>query len=409
MSKSFATYAVLTAQTGVKYKARPDLLLLLFKEPVAVAGVFTRSLCASAPVEHCQHILPYGKARALIVHAGNANAFTGKRGKEALEQMVHCTAQALNCPKEEVYIAATGVIGEIPDAAPILTCLLPLIGQGTNAIAHGQKAGPQDWEQAAHAIMTTDSFVKMATVSAFIEGVEISITAIAKGAGMIAPDMATMLAFIVTDAPIRQETLQALLANGVRESFNAITVDSDTSTSDTVLLFATGAAQAKGSCVEHFDNEKNVGIFSQALQQVMQDLALKIVRDGEGARHIIEVEVCGAVSDESARKIGFAIANSPLVKTAIAGEDANWGRVVMAVGKAGEKVERDKLAIWFCQHLVAKDGMVAPSYREEMVAPLMKAETVTIKVDVGLGDGYSKVYGCDLTAEYVAVNGNYRS
>ncbi|MCL4160723.1 UNVERIFIED_CONTAM: hypothetical protein GTU68_057535, partial [Idotea baltica] len=325
-----------TAAAGIKYKGRTDVLLATVAEGTAIAGVFTRSKCSSAPVDWCKDRTGGGKARALLVNSGNANAFTGKKGKAAVELSAQIVSTALDCSEAEIFLASTGVIGE------------PLAAEKFSSVVDDLKAGQGSagWLDAARAIMTTDTYPKVATASAEIDGVGVTINGIAKGAGMIAPDMATMLSFIFTDAPVAADVLQALLSGEVDGSFNAVTVDSDTSTSDTVLLFATGAAA----------DDPRVAVLRAALGDVMIDLAHQIVRDGEGARKFVEIRVEGAESDPSAKKIALSVANSPLVKTAIAGEDANWGRVVMAVGKAGEPADRDRLAIWFGDVRVAVEG-----------------------------------------------------
>ena len=385
-----------TASAGIKYAGRTDVLLMLFDEGTEIAGVFTRSRCPSAAVDWCRAHLAGGKARALLVNSGNANAFTGKKGVEATRLSAQLAAAAAGCEPGEVFLASTGVIGE-PLAAEKFDGVL-----GTMA----QQAAPTGWLDAARAIMTTDTFPKAATRSIDMGGVSVTLNGIAKGAGMIAPDMATMLSFLVTDAPIAAPVLQALLSEAVGPSFNSITIDGDTSTSDTVLLFATGAAG--GARVETLDDPR-LAAFRAALADLTRELAHWIVRDGEGARKFLEVTVRGAESDESARKIAFSIANSPLVKTAVAGEDANWGRVVMAVGKAGEPAERDRLAIWFGDVRVAVDGERDAAYSEEAATAVMQQEEIQLTVDLGIGAGRATVWTCDLTKEYVAINGDYRS
>jgi glutamate N-acetyltransferase/amino-acid N-acetyltransferase len=401
------TYAVLpaldgvrmaTAEAGIKYRNRTDVLLMVFDEPASVAGVFTRSKCPSAPVDLCRANLPHGRARAVVVNSGNANAFTGKKGREATALTAKSTAETVGCSENEIYLASTGVIGEPLDATKIAAVLGDL----------HDRAKADCWLEAAKAIMTTDTYPKVATRKAEISGVEVTINGIAKGAGMIAPDMATMLSFVVTDADIAPSVLQSLLSRGVSGSFNAITVDSDTSTSDTLLLFATGAAAKRGQKrVEMLTDE--LSGFAAALNDLLLDLAHQVVCDGEGARKMVEVTVEGAVSNESARKIALSIANSPLVKTAVAGEDANWGRVVMAVGKAGEPAERDLLEIHFGDVRVAVAGERDPTYSEEAASAVMKNDRIKIRVNIGLGTGHATVWTCDLTKEYVEINGDYRS
>ncbi|MGJ4858811.1 bifunctional glutamate N-acetyltransferase/amino-acid acetyltransferase ArgJ [Labrys sp. La1] len=385
-----------TAEAGIRYKGRTDVLLVLMDEGTQAAGVFTRSKCPSAPVDWCRAALGDGSARALVVNSGNANAFTGKKGAEAVALTAELAAEAAGCRPSEVYLASTGVIGEPLDAGKFRGVL----------VETADRVSPGAFEDAGRAIMTTDTFPKGATASVDFGDTTVTINGIAKGAGMIAPDMATMLSFVFTDAPIARNVLQGLLSKGVVDSFNAVTVDSDTSTSDTLLLFATG--KAGGAPVTDAADPRLAG-FAKALDGVLLDLAQQVARDGEGARKFITVEVRGATSKQAARRIGMSIANSPLVKTAVAGEDANWGRVVMAVGKAGEEADRDRLAIWFGDIRVAADGERDPSYDEEAVSAYMKGQAITIRVDIGLGEASDRVYTCDLTKEYVAINGDYRS
>ncbi|WP_375614067.1 MULTISPECIES: bifunctional glutamate N-acetyltransferase/amino-acid acetyltransferase ArgJ [unclassified Bartonella] len=385
-----------TVEAGIKYKGRTDLLLIIFDEPASVAGVFTRSKCPSAPVEHCRASLPHGVARAVVVNSGNANAFTGSKGKHTTNEIIYAAANALKVREDEVFIASTGVIGEPMDASGIVN-LLPSM---TETAEEG------NWLEAAKAIMTTDTFPKLATRTFDCGGECVTINGIAKGAGMIAPDMATMLSFVVSDATISSDALQSMLSEAVEGSFNSITVDSDTSTSDTLMLFATGK--------EHFPcirckTDPRYEVFSKHLSALLHELALQVVCDGEGARHLIEVNVIGATTNDAAKTIALSIANSPLVKTAIAGEDANWGRVVMAVGKAGVEVDRDLLMIWFGEHRVAINGERDPEYCEETIGTYMQGKHITIRVDIGLGNGTATVWSCDLTKEYVMINSNYRS
>lgn len=388
-----------TAAAGLKYAGRTDVLLATLAEGTTVAGVFTRSKCTSAPVDWCKEMLKTGTARALLVNSGNANAFTGKKGKSAVELSGQIVSGALDCPLNEIYLASTGVIGE------------PLPAEKFQDVVENLKSGQDGnaWLEAAKAIMTTDTYPKVSTRDVDFGDRKITISGIAKGAGMIAPDMATMLSFIFTDAEISQDVLQTLLSAETDDSFNAITVDSDTSTSDTVLLFATGRASERGVPPVRAMDDPRVESLQASLRGVMQDLAHQIVRDGEGARKFVEISVENAESDISARKIALAIANSPLVKTAVAGEDANWGRIVMAVGKAGEPADRDKLAIWFGDIRVAVEGERDPDYSEEAASAVMKEEHIRIRVDLGIGSGHSRVWTCDLTKEYVAINGDYRS
>lgn len=388
-----------TAAAGIKYKNRTDVLLMVFDTPASVAGVFTKSKCPSAPVDFCRTNLGGGVARAVVVNSGNANAFTGVKGKAATELTAKSAAAAVGCSENEVFLASTGVIGEPLDATKFAGVLGDMNGM----------AEADFWQEAAKAIMTTDTYPKVSTRTAEIGGVIVTINGIAKGAGMIAPDMATMLSFVVTDADIEPAALQALLSAGVGPTFNSVTVDSDTSTSDTLMLFATGAAAEDGQVkVTSADDERLAG-FRIALNDLLKDLALQVVRDGEGARKLVEVTVTGAENDAAAKKIALSIANSPLVKTAVAGEDANWGRVVMAVGKSGEMADRDRLAIWFGGVRVAVNGERDPDYSEAETTAVMRLEDIPVKVDIGLGQGKATVWTCDLTKEYVAINGDYRS
>ena len=390
---------IATAEAGIRYKNRTDVLYVTLPKDTAVAGVFTRSKCPSAPVDWCRKNLAKGTARALVVNSGNANAFTGKKGSEAVKLTADIAAEAAGCRASQVFIASTGVIGEPLDATKFDGVL------GTLA----ETAEPGDWMNAAKAIMTTDTFPKVATRTATIGGVEVTINGIAKGAGMIAPDMATMLSFVFTDAPIAAPVLQTLLKKGTDKSFNCVTVDSDTSTSDTLLFFATGAAAAKGAPAISLPSDRRLKEFRSALESLLCDLAQQVARDGEGARKFVTVKVTGATGATSAKRIAMAIANSPLVKTAVAGEDANWGRVVMAVGKAGEPAERDKLAIWFGDIRVAAKGARDPAYDEARTTAYMRGDEITIRVDLGLGRGEAKAWTCDLTKAYVEINGDYRS
>jgi glutamate N-acetyltransferase / amino-acid N-acetyltransferase len=388
-----------TAAAGIRYKGRTDVLLAVLDKGTAVAGVFTKSKCPSAPVEWCRAKLSRGKARALVVNSGNANAFTGKTGKQSTALTAKIAAKAVDCSPNEVFLASTGVIGEPLDAQKFDGVLGTLAGT----------AAPGDWMAAARAIMTTDTFPKVATATVKLGRAKVSINGMAKGAGMIMPDMATMLSFVFTDAPIAPSALQSLLKSGVENTFNAVTIDGDTSTSDTLLAFATGAAAAHGAPKISRAGDPRLKAFTNALHQVLADLSEQVARDGEGARKLVEIIVEGAITKASARRIAMSIANSPLVKTAIAGEDANWGRVVMAVGKAGEPANRDKLAISFNGIRVANKGARDPSYDEAQVSEAMKAPKVQIKVALGLGKGRDRVLTCDLTKEYVAINGDYRS
>jgi glutamate N-acetyltransferase / amino-acid N-acetyltransferase len=386
-----------TGAAGIKYKGRTDVLLALFDAGTTVAGVFTRSKCPSAPVEWCREKIKSGKARALVVNSGNANAFTGKTGREATAFTAKLAAAAAGCKPAEVFLASTGVIGEPLPAQKFDGVLDQLVQQS----ASGR------FLEAANAIMTTDTFPKVATASVKLGKATVTICGIAKGAGMIAPDMATMLSFVFTDAPISASALQAIVSGAVIDTFNAVTIDGDTSTSDTLLAFATGAA--KGAPQITGAGDPRLKAFRAGFATVLANLSEQIARDGEGARKLVEIIVEGAVSSRSARRIGMSIANSPLVKTAIAGEDANWGRVVMAVGKAGEPADRDKLSIWFGGTRVAHRGARDPSYNEGKVSAYMKSPEITLKVALGMGKARDRILTCDLTKEYVAINGDYRS
>jgi glutamate N-acetyltransferase/amino-acid N-acetyltransferase len=388
-----------TAAAGIRYKNRTDVLMVLLDPGTTVAGVFTRSKCPSAPVDWCRAKLKGGSARALVVNSGNANAFTGRNGREATKLTADIAAEATECKPAEIFLASTGVIGE------------PLDANAFTGVMDGLVTGakPGQWEAAAKAIMTTDTFPKAATATAKLGKATVTICGIAKGAGMIAPDMATMLSFVFTDAPIAAPALQRLLADGVADSFNAVTIDGDTSTSDTLLAFATGAAAEQGAPRIARASDPRLKDFTKAFDSVLKNLAEQVARDGEGARKLVEIIVEGAASPKSARRIAMSIANSPLVKTAIAGEDANWGRVVMAVGKAGEPADRDRLAIWFNGIRVAHKGMRDPDYDEAQVSAEMKNQVIKLKVSLGMGRGRDRVLTCDLTKEYVAINGDYRS
>jgi glutamate N-acetyltransferase/amino-acid N-acetyltransferase len=384
-----------TAAAGIKTPGRTDVLLMAFDEGTAVAGVFTRSRCPSAPVEWCRERLGEGTARALLVNSGNANAFTGQRGREATRRSAELAAAALGVEADRVMLASTGVIGE-PLAADRFAAVMDDLAA---------RLSPEGWADAGRAIMTTDTFPKVASRQVAVGGATATLVGIAKGAGMIAPDMATMLSFVATDARVGAAVLQQMLADAVAASFNRITVDSDTSTSDTVLAFATGA----GGAVVDDPASPDARAFADALASLCLELAHQVVKDGEGCTKFVAVTVTGAESDASAHRIARAIADSPLVKTAAAGEDANWGRVVMAVGKAGEPADRDRLAIWFGDVRVAVDGERDPAYSEAAASAVMREAEIAIRVDLGLGSGTDTVWTCDLTRDYVAINGDYRT
>jgi glutamate N-acetyltransferase / amino-acid N-acetyltransferase len=381
---------------GIRYAGRNDMILAELAPGSAVAGVFTRSLTAGPPVLWCQACLPGGRVRAIVVNSGNANVFTGRSGQEAVLATATAAAKLFRCDPKEVFVSSTGVIGEPPPAQKIVDAL-PKIAPTLAAEA---------WEPAARAIMTTDTFPKGATATALIDGASVRLNGFAKGSGMIGPDMATMLAYVFTDAALPVSVLQPLLSAATVCSFNSITVDGDTSTSDTVLLCAT--QQARHAPIAS-STDRRLGEFRVALDRVMIDLATQIVRDGEGAEKFVTIEVTGAASARAARRIGLAIGNSPLVKTAISAGDANWGRIVMAVGKAGEKADRDRLAISIGGIQIAAQGGPVPGYEEGPVATHMKGRDIKIAVDIGIGRGRATVWTCDLTHGYVDINGSYRS
>jgi glutamate N-acetyltransferase/amino-acid N-acetyltransferase len=383
------------ARAGYKNWGRCDLTYVELAEGTTVAGVFTRNVCCSSEVELGRQNITQGRARALVVNAGNSNAFTGYRGREAVEQIMGQLAGHLGCAAEQVFVSSTGVIG-VP---------LPK-DKAREGVAAALTAETCSWEDVARTISTTDTFPKGATAAAVIGGTKVTISAVIKGSGMIAPDMATMLGYLFTDAAVAPSFLQECLSRATTRTFSCITVDSDTSTSDTVLAFATG--KAGNAPLTSFD-DAGADAFAAAIHDVCRQLAHLVVRDGEGASKFISVTVTGAVSDESAHRVGLAIANSPLVKTAIAGEDANWGRVVMAVGKAGEPADRDKLSIGFGGTWAAREGLPLADYDEAPVAAHLKGQDITIEVDLGLGQGRAQVWTCDLTHGYISINADYRS
>lgn len=385
-----------SAECGIRYKNRTDLLLVELAEGTQTAGVFTTSLTASAPVLACREALKDHHARVLVVNSGNSNAFTGKSGVASVSRVEKAVCKLFGCKPSEFYMASTGVIGEkLPDEK--ITDALPALKRTLLETR---------WQEAAKAIMTTDTYPKMATRSCDIGGVKVTMNGIAKGSGMIAPDMATMLAFVFTDASIPAPILQTLLNDANDKSFNAITVDGDTSTSDTLLVFATGKATHPA-----ITNEADALLvpFKVALESLLKELALHVVKDGEGAEKLVSITITGAESEKAARRIGMSIANSPLVKTAIAASDANWGRIVMAVGKAGEKADRDKLAIKIGGVSVAIHGEADPDYKEASITDHMNGRDITIEVDVGVGTKTATVYTCDLTHRYIDINGSYRT
>jgi glutamate N-acetyltransferase / amino-acid N-acetyltransferase len=383
------------ARAGYKDWGRCDLSYIALDEGTTVAGVTTQNICCSAEVDLCRANLAHGRARALVVNAGNSNAFTGQRGKDAVAAITAQVAGHLNCDASEIFVSSTGVIG-VP---------LP-IDKAQSGLTAVFDAAPCSWEDVTHTIGTTDTFAKGATASAMVDGRKVQLVGIIKGSGMIAPDMATMLGYIFTDAAVDAAFLQQMLSASNKTSFSCITVDSDTSTSDTVLAFATG--KAGNSSLTSYD-DAGADAFAAALNDICRQLAHLVVRDGEGAQKFIEINVSGAANDDSARRIGLAIANSPLVKTAIAGEDANWGRVVMAVGKAGEPANRDSLSISFGATQVACNGLAVAGYDEAPVAQHLKQNEIQIGVDLGIGAGRATVWTCDLTHGYISINADYRS
>ena len=380
-----------SAAAGIRYTGRTDLFLAQFTPGTTVAGVFTRNRCPGAPIDWCRAALPGGTARGLVVNAGNANVFTGAAGRAATEATARAAAALIGCVPTEVFLASTGVIGQTLPYDRI-TAALP----GLHA-----SLSPDAIADAARGMMTTDTFPKASTRTTQIGGVPVRITGIAKGSGMIAPDMATMLCFVFTDAALPAATLQPLLAAGVADTFNCTTVDADTSTSDTVLLFATGQAANPP--------DASLDGFTAALNELLLDLALMVVRDGEGAQKLVRIDVTGATDHASARRVALAVANSPLVKTAIAGEDANWGRIVMAVGRAGEPADRDRLSVGIGGTWMARDGTVVDGYDEAPVVAHMRGREIDIAIDLGLGDGTGRAWTCDLTHGYIDINGSYRS
>ncbi len=383
-------------EAGVRYSGRLDLMLAEFAPNTVVGGVMTKSTTAGAPVDWNRTALKNGSARALVVNSGNANVFTGQRGRDAVEKTANAVSEAINCDQSDVFVCSTGTIGEYLLEDRITAKISDL----TSTLADAA------WEQAATAIMTTDTYPKGAVRTAEIDGTTVTLVGIAKGSGMIAPDMATMLSYVMTDAALSPEVAQNVITKGANKSFNAITIDSDTSTSDTLLLFATG--QADHAPVTEI-GEQRIHAFEAALDDLLIDLAHQVVKDGEGAQKFVEIQVTGAESDDAARRMGLAIGNSPLVKTAIAGADANWGRIVMAIGKAGEKADRDKLAIAIGGFQITKDGEPIPGYDESPVTEHMQGRDIELEIDVGIGNGQATVWTCDLTHGYIDINADYRT
>ncbi len=391
-----AGFTMATAEAGVKYKGRTDLWVLQGQPGTQVAGVFTQNMCPGAPIDWSRKALRIATdgPRLVIVNSGTANVFAGQAGRDAVLETAEGAATVFEAEATSIQLASTGVIGVALDASK-------LVDQFSKMTLHAD-----GWEAAARAIMTTDTHPKGASATAKIGGTTVTLNGIAKGSGMIAPDMATMLAYVATDANLSQAVLQDLLNAQVGPTFNSITVDSDTSTSDTLLLLASGAAAHQN--ISHADDPA-LADFRRALHDVLFDLSQQIVKDGEGISKFVTIKVSGAISDASAHRIGMSVANSPLVKTAIAGEDANWGRIVMAVGKAGEPAERDKLSIWIGPHVLAEGGQPAASYKETDGAAYMKQDEIVIRLDLGLGEGGAVVYTCDLTHSYIDINADYRS
>ena len=390
---------IATCEAGIRYKNRTDLMLAVFDAGTVAAGVLTQSKTCSAPVLWCRKNLAKGGARALVVNSGNSNAFTGKRGVEAVDITAKAAAAAIGCGLDDVYLASTGVIGEPMDAGKFAHRLKDL--------ARDAKAGA--FSDGARAIMTTDTYPKLATRTVKIDGTDVHINGFCKGAGMIAPDMATMLCFIFTDAAIAQPVLQRMLAAHAATTFNCMTVDGDTSTSDTCLLFATGAATKRGQSLIGDSADPRLTAFGTALGDLMRELAIMVAKDGEGVSKFVTIHVSGAESWAAARKIGLSVGNSPLLKTALSAGDPNWGRVVMAVGKAGEAADRDRMSIWFGNHIIARNGERAAEYDEATVATYMAAPEVVLRIDVGVGAGHATIWTCDLTHDYVSINADYRS
>jgi len=387
-----------TVETGMRYKNRDDLMLMEFCEGTNVAGVFTKNKMPGEPIKWCKKILPNGIARALIVNAGVANVFTGSDGYNDVEKTARAVAETLGCDEEEVYVSSTGVIGEPLETEKII--------ENINDLKNSLSSSSDMWSKAAKAILTTDTFHKGITRTAYIGAEQVTINGFIKGSGMIEPDMATMLGYIVTDANIPAEIMQKWLNEDVEISYNSMTVDSDTSTSDTVLFFATGKK-------EHWDvtgiNDPAWFDFKEKLKEINIEMAKMVARDGEGITKFITIDISGAESNNAARKIGKSIANSPLVKCAVAGEDPNWGRITMAIGKSGEKIDQKLTQIWIGDNLIAENSHVHPNYDEEQTAQYMKNSEISIKVDVGIGTGQATVWTMDLTYEYIRINVDYRS
>ena len=381
---------------GIRYQGRKDLMLVELVPGSTIAGLLTQSTMPGQPVIWCRECLSAGKVRAIVANSGNANVFTGRAGRQVIESTADATARLLGCDPTEVFIASTGVIGEPPPADRILTAL-PKLAPVLSAEA---------WEDAARAIMTTDTFPKGATASAKIDGATVRLNGFCKGSGMIAPDMATMLAYLFTDASLPAAVMQPLLRASAEISFNSMTIDGDTSTSDTLLLCAT--QQVRHPAIVSAEDPR-LADFRRALDQVCIDLAKQLARDGEGAQKFVTIEVTGAENDRAARRIGLTIGNSPLVKTALSAGDPNWGRIVMAVGRAGEKADPDRLSISIGGIPIAKGGGPVPGYDETPVGEYMRGREIHIAVDIGIGEGKATVWTCDLTHGYIDINASYRS
>lgn len=388
-----------TARSGTKYKGRRDIFTAIFDKGTAVAGAFTQSQIKAEPVEFCKRNVIDGSARVLAVNAGFANAFTGKKGKKINKSISSRVRKLIKCREKDVFICSTGVIGEN----------IPL--RATNrAISQSLKNNDPNWKNAARSIMTTDTFPKAIGKKIIIDDKEISIVGIAKGSGMISPNMATMLAFIFTDALIDKTVLQTLLNIELRNSFNAITVDSDTSTNDTVLVFATGKAMNnKSDRIISRTGDPRLIKFREAFSQIMYDLAIQIVKDGEGAKKLIQIKVSGAENTSSAKKIARSIADSPLVKTAVGASDPNWGRIIMAIGKTREKIDSKKINLKIGNNIILKNGEISRSYSEKKTKNYMRGKEILLDINLGLGEGFFQIWTCDLTEGYIKINADYRS
>ena len=388
-----------TAKSGTKYKGRRDIFTAVFEKGTTVAGAFTQSDIKAEPVEFCKKNIIDGSARVLAVNAGFANAFTGKKGKKINKSISSNIKKIVKCREKDIFICSTGVIGENIPLRPT-----------NKAISQSLKISENKWESAAKSIMTTDTFPKAIGRKILIENKEVSIVGIAKGSGMISPNMATMLAFIFTDALIDKTVLQTLLNIELRNSFNAITVDSDTSTNDTVLAFATGKAmEDKNERIISRTSDPRLIKFREAFSEVMHDLAIQIVKDGEGAKKLIEIKVSGAENTSSAKKIARSIADSPLVKTAIGASDPNWGRIIMAIGKAKEKINPKKISLKIGSNTIIKNGEISRSYSESRTKKYMKDKDILLDINLGLGNSFSQIWTCDLTEDYIKINADYRS